>query len=80
MMVIGEEIAYFEENRARLLSEHEEKFALIEGPHLWGVYETAEEACDVGSERFGGAPFLVAHVTKTFLIVPVPSPLYADPC
>jgi hypothetical protein len=32
MMVIGEEIAYFHENR--LLGEHQGEFALIKGPHL----------------------------------------------
>ncbi len=71
-MEIEEEIAYFEENRAKLLGAHEGQFALIKGSALWGVHETAEEAREAGSNQFGSAPFLVAHVTKTFLRVQVP--------
>jgi hypothetical protein len=79
-MVIGEEIAYFEENRARLLSDHRGKFVLIKGPRLRGVYETVEEACEAGSRQFGDAPFLVAHVTTSFLKgIEVPWAPFAGP-
>ncbi len=79
-MVIAEEIAYFHENRARLLTEHKGQFALIKGSQLWGVYQTTEQACQAGSERFGSAPFLVAHVTETFLIgVDFPWVPFAEP-
>jgi hypothetical protein len=71
-MELDQEIAYFEENRAELLAAYAGKFALIRGSALFGVYDTAEEAWEEALKRFGKTPFLVAHVTETFLRVPLP--------
>lgn len=61
-MVLEEELAYFEENKPRLLAEHAGKYVLIRGRELAGTFDTEENAYVEGLRRFGNTPFLIKQV------------------
>jgi hypothetical protein len=61
MMALDEELKTYQRELPRLLG-REGKFALIRGNDLIGVYESYEDALQVGYDRFGLAPFLVKQI------------------
>ena len=56
------ELRTFEAMRLELLGRAAEKFVLIKGDQLIGVFESPMEALKRGYERFGNQPFLVKQV------------------
>lgn len=64
MQLFKEELAYYNNHRAELLSRHEWKFVLIKGSDLIGVFDNAQAAYQEGLRRFGSAVFLMKQVLK----------------
>ena len=56
------ELRTFEAMRLELLGRAAEKFVIIKGDQLIGVFESPMEALKRGYERFGNQPFLVKQV------------------
>ena len=56
------ELRTFEARRVELLGRAAEKFVIIKGDQLIGVFESPMEALKRGYERFGNQPFLVKQV------------------
>lgn len=73
MASLGEELAYYNQHKAELLSKYEFKFVLIRGSQLIGSYDTAEAAYKEGLNRFGNSPFLIKQVLKEDRIEHVPA-------
>lgn len=63
-MPLEKELAYFSQNKDRLLAAHEGKFALVKDDEFVGAYDTAENAYQAGVTRFGDASFLVKQVVR----------------
>lgn len=62
-MALEQELAFYAEKLGDLL-EHEGKFVLIHGHDVIGFWPTADEALQVGYDRFGLEPFLVKEVAR----------------
>ena len=56
------ELRTFEAKRSDLLGCAAEKFVLIKGDQLMGIFESHVDALKRGYERFGNHPFLVKQV------------------
>ena len=64
MRKLEEEIAFYEEQRAKLVDEHGGEFVLIKGRNLCGFFNTEIDAIKAGYEKFGAEPFLVRVCTE----------------
>lgn len=60
--VLAAELQTFDRQRANLLKTYPQKYALIKGRNLVGVFESDREALDTGYAKFGAAPFLVKQM------------------
>ncbi len=60
--LLTEEREYYQEQRAALLQQHREKFALIKGRKLLGVYDSPDVAYLEGLKLVGNVPMLVIQV------------------
>jgi len=54
----------FAEHKAALLAAGENRYALIHGEEIAGVYESQQDAIDEGYRRFGNVPFLVKRIVQ----------------
>jgi len=59
---LQKELATYEREKSRLVSESEGKFALVHGDHVAGVWDTYEDALKAGYGQFGLEPFLVKQI------------------
>jgi hypothetical protein len=62
-MTLETELAFFERQKEELLKNHPGKFALIRDEEFVGAFDTAENAYQVGVEKFGKSPFLVKRIS-----------------
>jgi|CXWL01.1.fsa_nt_gi hypothetical protein len=58
------ELRTFEAKRLELLGRAVEKFVLIRGDQVLGIFESQTDALKRGYERFGNQPFLVKQVLE----------------
>jgi len=65
-VALEQELQAFERELPRLLQDpqNRDKFVLIHGDRVEGVWPTTEEALQAGYERFGLEPFLVKKITE----------------
>jgi hypothetical protein len=62
---IRAEIATYRRELPRLLAEgHAERFVLIKGDEVIGVWDTSDDAYQAGCQRFGTGPFLAQPVDQ----------------
>jgi hypothetical protein len=61
---LQQELATYQREKSRLVSESEGKFVLIKGDEVAGVWGTYEDALREGYEQFGLTPFLVKQVRE----------------
>ena len=66
---LAEELAFFEEQRADLVSSSPGMFVLVKGRVLVGTYPTLDDALREGYSRFGNTAFLAREVTDVDLPV-----------
>jgi hypothetical protein len=59
---LDRELDTFEKHRAELLGNAKEKFVLIKGDDVVGVFESPADALQRGYEQYGNEPFLVKQV------------------
>ena len=60
--VLAAELQTFDRQRASLLKTYPQKYALIKGRNIVGVFESDREALDTGYAKFGSEPFLVKQI------------------
>jgi len=58
------EIEFYNENKADWLSKYSERFIIVKGRELVGVFNTSDEALAEGARRFGLDSFLIRRVTE----------------
>ena len=68
-----EEQAFFTESRAALLKDHLNKWALIVGRKVLGVYDTPDQAYAEGLKAAGNVPMLVTQIVPEQQIVRHPA-------
>ncbi len=56
------ELATYEANKARLLSESEGKFVAIRGSEILGRYPSYASAFEAGQATYGREPFLIKQI------------------
>lgn len=62
-MQLERELATYQKEKQRLLSESKGKFVLIKGDVVVGVFTSQEDALSVGYKSFGNTEFLVRQIT-----------------
>ena len=62
--MLEREINFFTENKDAWLEEHPQKFVLVRGDKLIGVFDTLSDALTAGSRMFGLDHFLIRQVTE----------------
>ena len=60
--IFSEELATYQKEKPRLLSEASNKYVLIKGAEIVGVYASQEDALREGYRRFGNTEFLVKQI------------------
>lgn len=60
--MLEQERQYYEENKEAWLTQHRDRFVLVKGRDLLGVYNTIDEAITEGARLFGLDSFLVRQV------------------
>jgi hypothetical protein len=60
--MLEQERQYYEENKEAWLTRHRDRFVLVKGRDLLGVYNTIDEAISEGARLFGLDSFLVRQV------------------
>lgn len=63
-MALETELQHFEAIKQDLLAHHEDKYALIVGRELVGVFDSREEAYRVGMEKVGNVPMLIRLISR----------------
>lgn len=72
-MPLESEIAAYRRELPNLLADgHAGRFALIRGDQLAGVWDTFDDACQAGHDRFGLEPFLAQPIDASDLTRPFP--------
>jgi len=61
---LEKEYQYFEKNKADLLSQYKDKFALIKDEKLAGTFDTDQDAYKAGLALFGNVPFLIVRIQE----------------
>jgi hypothetical protein len=67
------ELAYYRAHRDEWLKSYRDRFVLVKGEKLIGVFNTQEEALRVGARSFGLNSFLIQRVTETDRPVDIPA-------
>ena len=62
--VLETELATYARERAALLAKAENKFVLIHGEDVIGIYDSPSDAVRQAYQQFGNVPFLVKHVLR----------------
>lgn len=73
MPLFQDELAYYDQHRAELLSKYEWKFLLIKGSELMGTFDNAQQAYQEGLRQFGNAPFLIKQVLREEPVQQIPA-------
>ena len=72
---LKKEKEFLKSHQQELVEKYPGMFAVIKGEHLFGCFETYDDALEAASEEYGAGPFLVRSVHETedadTLIVPV---------
>jgi len=63
-MELEQELQFFESMRAKWVGNYKDKFVLIKGKELLGVFDTFGDAYRVGVGKFGNTPFLIKRVSE----------------
>ena len=58
------ERAYFESQKPMLLAAARDRFAVLKGERLLGIFESDPDAYDAGRTAFGNVPFLIRQITE----------------
>jgi hypothetical protein len=60
----------FRRERPRLLAEgHEGRWVLVKGEAIIGLFDSGDEAYNVGLERFGVVPMLVQQILRWYRVL-----------
>jgi hypothetical protein len=70
---LAEELAFFQEQKAKLLEHNNGQFALIKGRALYGTFTTFDEAYAAGVKLFGNQPMLIKQILAEEPSVQVPA-------
>ena len=62
--MLDEEVKYYESQREKLLATDRDKFVLIKGTNIIGIYESDANAYAEGLSKIGNEPFLIKQITE----------------
>jgi len=72
-MALEQEISFFEQNRKEWFQLYPNKFALVKGQKLIGVFDTAQAATEQGVVSFGLDSFLIRRIEEHERIIKIPA-------
>ena len=61
--MLDQEIKYYESQRETLLASDQDKFVLIKGEKIIGIYDSEAAAYSGGLNQIGNEPFLIKQIT-----------------
>jgi hypothetical protein len=67
------ELAYYRAHRDEWLKSYRDRFVLVKGEKLIGVFNTQEEALRVGARSFGLNSFLIQRVSEVDKPIDLPA-------
>lgn len=67
------ELQYYKTRKEELLKRHANKYLVIKGDRLLGVYDTDIDAYKAGLKEFGNVAFLIKKVTKEEEVIRFPA-------
>jgi hypothetical protein len=67
------ELAYYKAHRDEWLSSHRDRFVVVKGQKLIGVFNSQDDALRAGARLFGLDSFLVKQVTDSDKPVSIPA-------
>jgi hypothetical protein len=67
--VLEQEAETYERHREELLAKHEDKFVLIHGDQILGIYETERDAIHAGRRQLGHVPMLVKQIERVETLI-----------
>lgn len=73
VMVLRDEIDFFNSHLEEWLQHYEGKFALVKNQQLIGTFTQDTEAYKEGVSRFGNAPFLIKRISRMEKIEKLPA-------
>lgn len=62
--MLREELEFFNSMRSKWLESYRDKFVLIKGKDLIGVFDSFRAAYEAGVKKLGNTPFLIKRVTE----------------
>lgn len=62
--ILKTEEKYFEANKTEYFSKYLDKYVLIKGEELVGVFDTAQSAYEAGLAKFGNQPMFIKNVKE----------------
>ena len=63
-MVLEKELETYKNNKEKLLKEANGKYVLIKDTEVIGVFESENDAINMGTIKFGNNPFLVKKISE----------------
>lgn len=73
MSLLKTEIAYYDQHYEELLLGHPNRFVLIHGGNLVGVFDKHSNAVADGVRRYGRSPFLVRRTGDKQIVLTAPA-------
>lgn len=67
------ELRYYKAHKDEFLERHANKFLVIKGDRLLGVYTTEKDAYEAGLKEFGNVPFLIKRVVEEEEVIRFPA-------
>jgi len=81
--MLEQELAFYEQNLENWLHQYADKFVLVKGEEMVGVYDTNEQALTAGASLFGLESYLIRRIEKVTEEIRLPALtlglLYANP-
>jgi hypothetical protein len=71
--MLVKELEYYNRRREEFLREYRDKFVLIKGEELLGIFDSEQAAYSEGVNRLGNQSFLIKRVTEEEEIVNLPA-------
>ena len=62
--ILRVESELYSQKKSELLGEHANRYVLIKGSEIVGIFDTKTDGIREGYSRFGNVPFLVKHIVE----------------
>lgn len=76
---LATEAAFYEAHRAALVAAHDGRFVLVKDDDIIGIFDTLDDALDVGYARFANTGFLARKIASVDEVIDMVTPFLYEP-